>query len=145
MTSSYKATLPPHPRHSSTIPGTETVPLPLLVPLFHATFTFPYSLSICLWSFFPPKLPLFLSPFFFFLAEAFSVYAPKMTSFLPLQAVPWRPGGGVVDSLACNYAPRHPSAQTSGTFAAVCMPPFFFFFLNSQKKCSSCSLIFGSK
>lgn len=43
--------------------------------------------------------------FFPFFPEAFSVFVLKMTSFLPLQAAPLGPRGGVFDSLVCNYGP----------------------------------------
>lgn len=52
-------------------------------------------------------LPLFSflqTPSSFF-PEAFSVFVLKMTSFLPLQAAPLGPRGGVFDSLVCNYGP----------------------------------------
>lgn len=46
-------------------------------------------------------LPLFsFSQMASFFPEAFSVFVLKMTSFLPLQADPLRPRGGVFDSLS---------------------------------------------
>lgn len=63
-------------------------------------------------------LPLFsFSQTASFFSEAFSVFVLKMTSFLPLQADPLRPRGGVFDSLLCNYVPL--SSQTSWRFSEL--------------------------
>lgn len=57
----------------------------------------------------PSAFVFFFTNWLFFFPEAFSVFVLKMTSFLPLQADPLRPRGGVFDSLLCNYGPLSPS------------------------------------